>query len=275
MRRERQLFGRLRCNLWQLRCGRNPCDCPRSCRSHLDRPPKLRWVRSSLDSDCWMCSSHIRPVHQDTNCKNIYRMRHCLDWETVVVFECALLSIFFPFLLPFLTLEISVAEWIFSMSYCSLPSVRNWKYAAYRGTSHVTAVDDDAGKEDTAIRCGLKLDGDWWKATWSDFQTNTMTSLRRLRYNKLSWSGPEEDFGKWKMTHQILVQTYTKSTLRPSRIWTHCSKIKYCVTLDASTVGEVCDYPSCVTKKLSYLMIAPVTYLRTLRQYEVYSGLLW
>jgi hypothetical protein len=37
--------------------------------------------------------------------------------------------------------------------------------------------------------------------------------------------------GKW---HQILVQTHTKSTLRPSRIWTRCSTVKYHETLDTS-----------------------------------------
>ena len=92
-----------------------------------------------------------------------------------MLFGCPLLSIFFPFLIPYLTLEISEAEGIFSTVYCSLPSVRNWKYAAYRGTSHVPAVDDGVSKEDTAIRCGMTLDGDWWKATLSDFQANTMT----------------------------------------------------------------------------------------------------
>ena len=34
------------------------------------------------------------------------------------------------------------------------------KYAAYRGTGHVSAVDDEPGKEDTAIRCGMTLDGE-------------------------------------------------------------------------------------------------------------------
>ena len=145
--------------IWQLRCGCNRCDRPRSCRSHLDHPPNLRWVRGILDPGCWMCSSHIRPARQGTKSKNICRMRHCLDWETVVVFGCARFSIFFSFLLQYFTLQSSVAECIFSMAYCSLPSVRNWKYAAYRGTSHVPAVGDDAGKEDTAIRCGMTLDG--------------------------------------------------------------------------------------------------------------------
>jgi len=96
----------------------------------------------------------------------------------------------------------SVAEWLFSMTYCSLPSVRKWKYAAYRGTSHVPAVDDDAGKEDRAIRCGLTLDGDWWKAKGPDLQASTITANRRLRYNNLSRNGPEKDLGKWKITHR-------------------------------------------------------------------------
>jgi hypothetical protein len=182
-RERRQLIGSLCCNLWQLRFGRNRRDRPRISRSHLDRPPKLRWVRGSLDPDCWMCSSHIRLARRSTNCKNIFRRRPCLDWETVVVFGCTLLSIFFPFFLQYFTLQISVAEWIFSMAYCSLPSVRNWKYAAYRGRSHVPAVDDDAGKKDTAIRCGLTLDGDWWQATGSDFHANTMTADCHLRFN--------------------------------------------------------------------------------------------
>jgi hypothetical protein len=187
-----------------------------------------------LDTDCWMHSSHIRPALVGTNCKHIYRIRHCLDWKTVVVFGCTLLSIFVPFLLPFLTLEIAHVEWIFNMAYCSLLSVRSWKYAAYRDTSHVPAVDDDAVSEYTAIKCGMTLDGDWWKATGPDFQANTMTANRLLWYNTLSRFVPQEDLGKWKMTHQILVQTHTESTLRPSRIWNHCSTVKYHETLDAS-----------------------------------------
>ena len=76
----RQIVISLRCILWQLRCGRNPCDFPRSCRSHLDRPPKLKWVLGSLNPYCWMCSSHICPACRGTNCKNIYRKWHCFDW---------------------------------------------------------------------------------------------------------------------------------------------------------------------------------------------------
>jgi hypothetical protein len=148
----RQLIGSLHCNLRLLGFGRNSGDCPHSCRSGLDRPPKLRWVRGSLDSGCWMCSSHMGSARVGTNCKNIYCMRHCIDWQTVVVFGCALLSVFVPFLPHILVWNISVVEWIFSMAYCSLPSVRNWKYAAYRGTGRAPAVDDDEGKEDTAIR---------------------------------------------------------------------------------------------------------------------------
>ena len=185
-----------------------------------------------------MCSSHIRSVRRGTNCKNIYHIRPCLDWETVVVLGCALLSIFFPFLLPFLKLDISIAEWILSTAYYSLPSVRNWKYAAYRGTSHVPAVDDGAGKEDTAIRYGMKLNGYWWKATWSDFQANTITANCRLGCYNLNSCGPEEDLGKRKVTPQILVQTHTKSTLRQTRIWTRCSTVKYRETLDANQKGE-------------------------------------
>ena len=146
-----------------------------------------------------------------------------LPWliEFVVVFEWLLLHFFIPFLLPFRTLEISDVEWIFSMAYSSLPSVRNWKYAAYRGTNHVPAVDDDAGKEATAIRCGMTLDWNWWKATGPDLQANTITENLHLWYNNLSRAGPEEDFGMWKMTHQ----THTKSTLRPSRIWTPAAQL--------------------------------------------------
>ena len=187
----RQLIGSLRFTLWQLRCGRNPGDCPRNClRSHLDRPPNLQWVRGTLDPDCWMCSSHIRPARWGTNCKNIYRMNHSPGWETVVVFGCALLSILFPFLLSFLKLEISIAEWIFSMAYCSLPSVWNWKYAAYCGTSYVPAVDDDAGKEDTAIGCGMTLDGDWWTATGPELQASTITAI--VAYDIISSAGLDQ-----------------------------------------------------------------------------------
>jgi hypothetical protein len=158
----RQLIGSLRCNLWPPCFWRYRCDRPLRSRSRLDRLPKLRWVRERLDSGCVNCSSCMWQAQMGTNCKNIYGMRHWLDWETVVVIGCALLSVFVPFLLPFLTLEISDTEWIFSMPYCSLPSIRNWKYATYRGTSHVPAVDDDVRNENTAIRCGMTLDGDWW-----------------------------------------------------------------------------------------------------------------
>jgi hypothetical protein len=55
-----------------------------------------------LDPDCWMCSSHMRPAQVDTNCKSIYRMRHCLDWETLSWFLDALFSPFsFPSYYPF------------------------------------------------------------------------------------------------------------------------------------------------------------------------------
>jgi len=69
------------------------------------------------------------------------------------------LSIFVPFLLLFLKRNITFAEWIFSIAHRSFPTVRNWKYAAYRGTSYVPAVDEDTGKEDTAMMCGMTLDG--------------------------------------------------------------------------------------------------------------------
>jgi hypothetical protein len=107
------------------------------------------------------------------------------------------------------------------------------------------------------------------KATGPDLQASTITANRHQLYNNLSRGGPEEDLGKWKMTHQILVQTHTKSTLRPSRIWTRCSKGKYCETLDASQKGGVCDYPPWVTTILSFLMLVPMTWLRTMTQYEV------
>jgi len=181
-----------------------------------------------------MHSSHIQPARRGTNCKNIYRIYQSLDW----FFGCALLPIFAPELLPFLMRKISVIEWLFSKTYCSFPSVRKWKYVAYGGTSLVPAMDDDAGKENTAIRYGMSFDGDWWKATGPDFQANTMTANRHLQYNNLSRFGPEEDLGKWKMTHLILVQTHTKSTLRASRIWTYCSTVKYHETLDTSQKGE-------------------------------------
>ena len=49
----------------------------------------------------------------------------------------------------------------------------------------------------------------------------------------LQWLARERPREK-KMTHQILVQTHTKSTLRPSQIWTRCSTVRYRETLDAS-----------------------------------------
>ena len=94
-------------------------------------------------------------------------------------------------------------------------------------------MDDDECKEDTAVRCGMTLNGDWWKAKGPDLQARTMTANYRLRYNKLSRGGPEEEFGKWKMMHQIVVETHTKSTLRQFRIWTPCSRVKYRETLHA------------------------------------------
>jgi hypothetical protein len=144
--------------------------------------------------------------------QSIYRMRRCLEWETVVVFGCAVVSNFFPFLLPFLTLEISVAEWIFSMAYCSLPLVRNWKYAAYRGTSRVPAVDDDTGKGDTAIGCGMTLDGDWWQARGSDFQASRMTANRHLRYNKISRVGRRKTSGNGKQASNSCPDPHEKYT---------------------------------------------------------------
>ena len=36
----------------------------------------------------------------------------------------------------------------------------------------------------------LTLDGDWWQATWSYVQANTVTTILRLLYNKLSRGGP-------------------------------------------------------------------------------------
>jgi len=202
-----------------------------------------------------MHSSHIRPARRGTNCKNIYHIYHCLAW----VFWCALLPISVPFLLPFLTLEISVAEWTFSMAYCSLPSVRNWKYAAYRSTSHVPAVDDDAGKEDTAIRCGLTLDGvdDRQKG-----QTCKQTQwLQIITYDTITSAGlgwrKTSGNGKW---HQILFQNQTKSTLRPFRIWIRFSKVKNRETLDASPkMGSL--WLSGPVRRLSFLMLIPMNYI--------------
>ena len=154
------------------------------------------------------------------------------------------------------------------MAYSSLQSVRNWNYAAYRGTSHVPVADNDAGKEDTAIRCGMTMYPYWRKATGPDFQANKMTANCRLGYNNLSSSGPEEDLAKWKMTPQILFQTHTKSTMRPSRIWTRCSTVKYRETLDASPERGVWDYPPRVAKKLSYLTSILATYIRAMTQYD-------
>jgi hypothetical protein len=57
-----------------------------------------------------------------------------------------------------------------------------------------------------------------------------MPANRHLLYN-LNKIGPEEDLGKWKMTHQILVQTHTKSVDR----W---KTVKYHETLDANPEGE-------------------------------------
>jgi len=96
-----------------------------------------------------------------------------------------------------------------------------------------------------------------------------MIENRHLRYKKLNTGGPEEDLGKWKMTHQILVQTHTKSTLRPSRIWTRCSTVKCHETLDACQKVRVCDYPPRVTTRLPILMFVPMTWVRTMTQYEV------
>jgi hypothetical protein len=106
----RQLIGSLHCNVRLLRFVRNSGDFPHSCRSGLDRPLKLRWVRSSLDSGRRNFSSYMRSARVRTNCKYIYRMRHCIDWQTLVVFGCALLSVFVPFLPPILVWNISVVE---------------------------------------------------------------------------------------------------------------------------------------------------------------------
>ena len=99
----RRLIGNQRWNLLLLHFWWDRRDRPRRSRSYLDRSPKLRRGHGSLDSGCGMCSSHIWPARVGTNCKNIYGMRHCLDGKTLVVFGWALLAIFYPFLLPFLT----------------------------------------------------------------------------------------------------------------------------------------------------------------------------
>ena len=165
-----------------------------------------------------------------------------IAWDTVLIERLSWVldsPQFRSLLTTLLKRKISVAEWIFSMAHCSSSSVRNWKYTAYRDTSHVPAVDDGAGKDDTAIRCGMTLDGEWLKATRPDLQAITMTANRHLRYNNLKGGGPEKDLGKLKTTHQILVQIHTKSTLRPSRIWTRYSTVKYRETLDASPEGKI------------------------------------
>ena len=179
---------------------------------------------------------------------------------------------FHSLLQPFLKLEISDDGWILNMAYCSLSSVRNWKCAAYRGTSHVPAVDNDAGKEDTANRCGITMYAYWRKTTGCDFHANKMTENCRLGYNNLSSGGPDEDLAKWKMTPKILVQTHTTSTMRPSRIWNRSNTVKYRETLDASPERGVWDYPPRVAKKLSYLTSILATYIRAMTQYEIYSG---
>ena len=162
------------------------------------------------------------------------------------------------------------------MAYSSVPSARNCNYAAYRGTSHVPAVDDDAGKEDTAIRCGMTVNGDWWRATGPDFKANTMTANCRLGYNNLSSGVPREGFGKWKMTHKNLVQTHTNSILKPSRIWTRCSTVKYRETLDASPGRGGGLWLSVAGRKETVISdVILITYIRTMAQYEVYSGLFW
>ena len=149
-----------------------------------------------------------------------YSSHETLPWliDSVVVFGCPLLSVFIPFLLPFLTLDIPDAEWIFSMAYCSLWSVRNWKYAAYRGTSQVPAVDDDAGKEDTAIRCGMTMDGDWWKATG---QTCKQTrQLQIVTYDIITSAGLDQrktsGNGKWRI----------KFSSRPTQK-VHCGRLGF------------------------------------------------
>ena len=184
-----------------------------------------------------MRSSHIWPARRGTNCKNIYRMWHCLDWETVVDLGCALISIFVLFLLPFLTLEISVAEWLFSMAYSSLPSVRNWKYAAYRGTSNVPAVDDDVGKEDTAIRCGMTLDGIGER---QQSQTCKQTRLLQIfAYDIIISAGMAA--GRPREIENNTSNSRPdphESTLWPSRICTRCSTVNYRETPDASQKGE-------------------------------------
>jgi hypothetical protein len=117
----------------------------------------------------------------------------------------------------------------------------------------------------------LDVGRDWGQATGPDLQENTITAIRHLRYNNLSTGGPEEDLGKWKITHQLLVQTHTRNTPRPSRIWTRCSTVKYRDTLDANQKGGVCDYPPLVTAKLLFLMLVSMNWVRTMTQYKFYS----
>jgi hypothetical protein len=278
----RQPIGSLHCNLWLLRCGCNPGDCPRSCRSHLDRPPRLQWVRGSLDPDCGMCSSYIRQARVGTNCKNIYRMRPCFGWGTVVILGCPLFSIFVSFSLLFLTRKITFADWILSMAYCSLPSVWNWKDAAYRGTSRVPAVDNDTVKEDTAVRRGMTRDGNWWQATGPDLQASTITENRHLRYNNLSKSRPEEDLGKWKMaikfssrpTQKVhssrlgfglaaaqLSTAKHKTQARRGNLWLSASSRKEAVISDVNP-HNVCAHNDAIWSLEWFVVIIVLTWVR-------------
>jgi hypothetical protein len=159
-RERRQLIGSLHCNLWLLRCGRHRFECPHTCRSHLDRPPKLLWVRDSSVPGCCMCSSHTRLALGGTNCKNIYRMRHCLDWETLSRFLDEWFSPFaFLSYYPFGARDFCCQTNI-QFDVLFIPIGKNLKVCSIPLHESVPIVDDEAGKEDTAE------DGKW---CWTGF----------------------------------------------------------------------------------------------------------
>jgi hypothetical protein len=104
-------------------------------------------------------------------------------------------------------------------------------------------------------------------------QARTMAANYCLRYNKLSRGGPEEGFGKWKTTHQIVVETHMKSTLRPYGISTRCNKVKHHETLNTKqSRGSV--WLSTLGHKETVISDDSIHDLRKMRQYEVYSDLL-
>ena len=161
-------------------------------------------------------------------------MRHCLHWETLSWFLDAL---FCPFSFP--------SNYPFGRGRFPLPN----EYLAWRtvhchrkgieGTQHIVAQ--------FMYRCGQRCSQRGYKhQMWHNVGRGLVKDNRACLSSKNddcstspTIQKPQLDLAsgrprEMETTPQILVQTHKKSALRPSRIWTRCSTIKYREILDAS-----------------------------------------